>query len=333
MRKIITFLCICIVLTGCTKYSDIENVSEGRGAEGNPFDLQEIEAENSSVDASYGWWITNYDNKKRIIDYSGKSITLDIRFDNVDAACESGIVIFIDGIAQQYKINNSGKERYIHTITLGEKSRKDISLTFIPKFAGKAREHEMYVASIYNPEYRASKENPGYGNYGNLLPGLAWKINYNSGDNMKLADVQVVYKELTDDIKSKYISQNNSGMIINKLDSQLVSNFIQDGKKIMGSEVNTSKKLTVQLFGGEEVTYRICAMIDNELGKVFSGNAYCDVTIKKNKITEFELDFNKVSKRISDYSSLYFMLCPMADDGFNEDFLIDKTNSLYLLTK
>lgn len=333
MKKIVSLLCICIVLTGCAKHSGVDKVSKSETTKENPFDLQEIESANNNIDASYGWWITNYDNEKRVIDYQGKNITLDIQFDNANASCESGIVVFIDGIAQKYKINNSEKESYIHTIKLKEKSEKNITLTFVPKFAGKGSKHEMYVASIYNPSYRVSKESPGYGNYGNLLPGLAWEIKYYTKDNMKFQDNEVEYKELTDDIKSEYISKNSSGMVINKLDSQLMSNFVQNENKIAGCEVNASKQLTIQLFGGDEITYRICAMIDNEPAKVFSGNACCDVTIKKNKIAEIGVDFSKTLKSISNYSSLYFVLCPIADNGFNEDFLIDKTNSLYLMIK
>lgn len=327
MRRYIITLCGCIMigLVGCGQKNDEVNNVITKKTEQNPFDLEEMEKSGENIDASYGWWIANHDIKERKIDYKEGNIVLDITFDNTQGKCESGMAIFIDGIAQKYTINEC--ESYIYPIKLEAKTETTIEITFEPQFDKTKKNHQLYMASVYNPSYRANEKNLGYGNNGNFLPGLMWNINYDGENGIEFENKENVYKQITEDMRVLYGSKSGD-KTISKLNEQLIIDFYQDENQITDGCVDISKKMQLRALGGIPTTYRLCAMINNEPMAIFEGDEYYDIEIKEDKMIEIEVDFSKLKGKIPNYSMLYFTVCPLDDDN---DLLLDKTESLILM--
>ncbi len=325
---IIIMMTCCIAMTGCTASDKAEMItSESAAREENPFSSQ---IDQATTEAAYSWGIANYDKEKRTITYDGNGLELEIEIDNMQAACEIGFMVFIDGIAQPYRLEEDTAEAYIHPIELEESTKKTVLLTLEPEFAIAGNEHEMYIASMYGPSYRVTEENAGYGNYESILPCLPWKIKYAARDHADCTDDQVQYTDLPDEVRKQYIIESSDGTTTNKLDTQLVTKYVQNGTIVENAKIDVSDDLTLQLYGGENQKYRICAMVDHCPVSVFGGKAYCDVVVESGRMAEVTVGFQELSE-IQNYSPLYFVLCPIDETGYRDNLLIDKTSSAYFV--
>lgn len=336
--KILTTILICILLCGCgnqateptTNTTSSDSLTKDLESD-NPFNVEEIEASGQQVDANYGWWVSNYDSTIREIAYDGSELNLTITVDNADAQCEVGMLVFIDGIAQKYYLTEEAEASYVIPIQLEEQTQTEFSLHLKPTFGITGTEHEMYLACMYEPSYRTSESNTGYGYYSNILPGLPWNITYEVSEPEVETASCVTYNPISEDIKNQYIKTRNDGTIENTMNTSVISKFTQNDMPLENAIINAEDPIHLQLFGGTVKNYRICVFVDNKLVNAFSGKPYQDVNLDENTMADIEITLDAKTMEINDYSSMYVMLCPIDYEQFDDTFMIEKTDSLILL--
>lgn len=348
----IMFSCAVMAAWGCgneKKLSSIENdtavssSSEDGGEENsedsnsedesprddNPFDTEAIEESGQEVLANYGWGIDNFDAKKRELSYDGKTMEIDFSFDNDSEKFQAGILIFIDGIAQKYSLEPQGKEDYIIPLDIEKKENQIIKAYLKPRFGKDGENHTVHFASMFEPSYRASDEKKGYGSYHSISLQLSWNLRYKAGAEKDLVGNAVQYSDLTKEQREFYIYQNDDGTIKNALE-EMKFEFIQDGEVIEDHAVDKNRKLELNVLGGEETTYRISAWLDGKPAKVFAGKEYDDFVAKSGKRAVFDLDLASSDVKAEKYSSLEFIVCPIAKDAFQMDYMVVNSDALYI---
>ncbi len=283
-------------------------------------DLFSVE-ENQEVNVSYNWEIKNYKDKK--IDYKNEAIKLNIAVENDGDEIHLGPIIFIDGIAQRYSLNN--KKEYCIGSSF-KKGKKVISVEFEPQFGDSNKKHEMYVGMIYEPDYRTKKGT--FGHKLNMAVLEMYKVVSKSNVDYSFKH-KTVESKIPDNIKREYKSINHYGIEINKLENTMVLNASQDNKIINERNIiDTSKNVQFNMFGGESKKYRVCALKNNKPIKIFGSQSYIDVEVKNGMMTSFEGDFSK--EKILEGDVFYLVYCPIVESGYNPDEMFDKSDSFSL---
>lgn len=165
----------------------------------NPFAELENDPE-TEVTASYGYTITNYDKDKRVVDnYNGGDLQFDFTFHNEGAETEVGIMVFIDGVAQQIREKDREASACILPVTMQEKTECSLSICLTPVFGAKAKEHGLNFVCIYMPSYRDQGQGMGQavGNYHHALPMLTWKLIYDYQGELPAVSRSVTMEKIT----------------------------------------------------------------------------------------------------------------------------------------
>lgn len=325
-KSIIVLFCITCIgyMWGCGNRGEVPQTTEFAG---NPFDLEAIE-ETQTVEASYGWWISNQNTETHNIAYNGDEFQLEVTFDNAGGNCEVGMLVFVDGIIQKYTLEKEDKAEYIQPITLHENNSEEIMvLNVCPEFGITGDKHEVQIACMYEPLYRATKENLGYGNYQSILSGPVWSIDYYVDELQEKVDKCDNYHMLTEEVLGEYIYDRN-GTLVNQLENQIVFRFLQSNQELTDAVVDCEEDLHYQIFGGLEGEYRICALVNNVPCALFDGSMYMDVSITEEESVEGYLDFSKIEQEIDEYASFYFVICPIGEN--KQEYMIEKSESLIL---
>lgn len=333
----VVLACAVSVAAGCGDEKKINSIEEDQPVssdsgemdnddEENPFDVEEMESAGEEILANYGWGIENYDGKKRELSYDGKSMEIDLSFDNDSEKFQAGVLIFIDGIAQKYSLEPQGTEDYILPVDIDKKDDQIVKLYFKPRFEEKKEDHIVHFASMYEPSYRVSEKKKGYGAYHNISLLSPWSLHGKDGAERELNGKTVKYSGLTKEEKDFYIYKKDDGTIKNTLDTMKFE-LMQDNVVLEGNAVDKNKDLQLNILGGEETKYRLSAWLDGKPAKVFAGKEYEDFTVKADRRAVVSMNFSDIASR---YSSLEFIACPIADDALTMEYMMEKSDVLYM---
>lgn len=331
LKKMILFIAASLLLCGCGKeIKTIDRTDNIREAE-MPFDLEKIEASGQKIEAAYGWGIENYDKSEKVITYTGNELVIDFLFNNVGTEFQAGIMIFIDGIAQTYSFSSEGEKDYIIPVTIEEKKDKAVKVYLTPCFGQDTKEHTIYFASMYNPDYRADEGHGGYGIYQSISLQAAWKLVCEKQENcnIEVAETAII-KKLTKKEKDYYVVKNMDGSVMNGLKT-LHFEYWQNNLEVDNMEINAKEIVELRILGGGENKYRLSAFVDNKPVAVFDGKLYEDIMVKDGAKTIVSFKLNSDKLEIKDYSSLYFVLCPLSNNGYDDELMMEKSESLILL--
>lgn len=291
--------------------------------EKNPFDLEAIEKSGQIIQASYGWTVANYDDSVRKLDLGEKtSMDLEMEIDSTNA-CEVGYMMFIDGIPQQYQMDE--EESYLIPVDC-EKGVSSTTLKVTPMVPESNKEHTVNFVCLFQPSFRVSEEENHYGNYHSMSQLLPWRISGTLSETDTTISTNVTYQPITEEIKEQYVRVNRDGTVRKLYETVLYSMFYQNGTETERFDGGENAQLV--LFGGEECSYRISLFVDHQPVAAFNGAAYADVTMKNEQMAVIDLDFSEIA--FEDYSCLYAILCPVSSMGNDADQMVEKTPSITL---
>ena len=169
MKRIGCILLIStIILTGCKTGNKNKNDKENKTAVENRFEKKNENIENvkkeSSGQISFGY----LNEKKDVYEYNGKDVEIPFYLENQGNKNESvatiGLLLFVDGNIQDYRIEANGKIQTMQKITLKPKERKEFKLIFKPVSGKKGDKVGVIPATIWNPDSLPNEKNPSWGN-------------------------------------------------------------------------------------------------------------------------------------------------------------------------
>lgn len=189
MKRIVYMLLILtIMLTGCgtsNKNKNDKSTVENKFEQNN--ENNEDIIKESSGQISYGY----LDEKKDVYEYDGKDVEIPFYLENQgnknESAVTIGLLLFVDGNVQNYRIEANGKIQTMQKITLKPKERKEFKLIFKPVSGKKGEKVGVIAATIWNPDSLPKEKNPSWGNNQQLganIP-LEFKMKCNGTNQLK----------------------------------------------------------------------------------------------------------------------------------------------------
>jgi len=333
MKKkiILAVILMLIFISACGRNNILEDETNNEISEENPFEnIEEMTDNGWQVDYSYGWGITNYDPEECKITLNDDELLLDIVYNNTGVEFKAGIVIFIDGIAQKYTVDN--QEGYVVPVAVqsGEQEETEtaIQIRLKPQCVKEGREHTMYIGSVLEPEFRVKDIDNTYAHAMKISVQNNWTLYYDA----EIVETNISTKSSTvpidKSISDRYIYEEKDGKTTNKLKDMNMVVFEQDGIMLDESAIDISRKVLLKSVGGPVEKYRLCCMVNNEPYPAFDGCCYTDIEVSTENMTQVEMDFSKGN--IDNLSVMYVVKCPIYDEITKDAALIDKTTNYTL---
>lgn|GEM_PF-1743202 len=329
MKKIICYVLLfiqVIFLYGCSS-KDVK--SNSINSNENPFNIQG----NMNVDYSYGHGVISPDPEKRLLKYNGGDISIKYELDNGEKECSLGIMIFINGIPQQYKTDIDGNYENMKIFKMGINEKKELSLSFKPVEGKKGDTLPVHFIVMLNPEVKKNTENFKYfGHDQKISQLLPWRMEFLADANINSQNSNVEYKKvkMNDEFKNKFARKDKDGNESNKLDNNTFLTISVDEKEYNESKLEIEKKsekLSIELYGGHSGEYRLMVFLDNKTVPVNKENHYIDVTLEKDTIVKVPLSINK--EFYKDKSNLYIIAVPIGESNIDNREVL-KTGSIII---
>lgn len=332
MKRIMYMLLILmIMLTGCGTGNKNKN---DKATVENKFEKKDENNEDaikgSSGQISYGY----LDEKKDVYEYDGKDVEIPFYLENQgnknEGAATIGVLLFVDGNVQDYKIEANGKIQTMQKITLKPKERKEFKLIFTPVSGKKGEKVGVIAATIWNPDALPKEKNPIWGNIqqiGVSIP-LEIKMECNGTNQLKATKKHVkvsnIPEEILNDWKNTYVSDE-----YDSLDSSVnfeMESSVKDKQILYGKDRKVP--ITLKLYGGASVNEKITIFINNSPVKIDKKD-YIKVKTQKGKMIKVTTNLD-----LSGYdriNSIYAIVMTSGGDYKIQD--IYKTDSLLLINK
>ena len=171
-RGILIALLISVLATsGCNHEKPTSSVD----VSGNPFQEHQGSQEDT-LRISHG--IIDPDPQTGKLVYNDAPVTCTYMLNNEGAKTEWGIVIYVNGVQQPYTVDNGAQESVCHIFTVGEKSRKDLKITFTPIIGKSGQDLSVIFATVLKPSYILEEKeiSTGYGYYHSYSTGLPMQL-------------------------------------------------------------------------------------------------------------------------------------------------------------
>lgn len=299
MKKITVFISIIITIlvlfTACSgsNKENISNNNKNTKSSYNPFDVDD---KNNNTSVSFEFGSTNPVDE---LIFDGKDIEKEYYYNNSgDIDCKLGFMIFIDGIAQPYRVNGNDNNEIIHEFTLNKKSNIKFKVSFTPTIGQKGNELGMYVVTIFNPTYIPLEGNPIFGNNHNLSQVLPVKVKYLESVRTSELKINNTYttENVNEEIKKEYLNVSKENQSEYTSAGTHIFHLKYNGEykesKIeltQGSDLN----LTLEaLCDPDDAKYRTTVFIDNKQVKINDEQDYLDIQLKKGMLSKqsFSID-------------------------------------------
>ena len=126
----------------------------------NPFENKE-----NLDDITYAYGFGIYEPKEgEKLEYDGEPIELVYQIVNEGSKMDIGLMITIDGIVQQYQLEDSSHEQAIHSVSIPAEKTINVSTLFTPSFGISGDEFNVRFLFMLNPETKPDKLNFIFGN-------------------------------------------------------------------------------------------------------------------------------------------------------------------------
>lgn len=327
-------LILTIILTGCKTGNKNKNDKENKTAVENRFEKKNESNEDiikePSGQISFGY----LNEKKDVYEYDGKDVEIPFYLENQgnknEGVATIGLLLFVDGNVQDYKIEANGKIQTMQKITLKPKERKEFKLIFKPVSGKKGEKVGVIPATIWNPDSLPKEKNPSWGNNQQLSANVPLEIKMKcSGTNQlkttkKHVKVSNIPEEILNDWKNTYVSDEYDSLdesVNFEMESSVKDKDILYGK-------NGKVPITLKLYGGKNVNEKITIFINNKPVKIDKKD-YIKVKAKKGKMITVTANLD-----LSGYdriNSIYAIVMTSGGDYKIQD--IYKTDSLLLINK
>ncbi len=315
MKKIICILLamfsIATLFFGCAK-NDTEMNTTNRDVFEN-YSRADNNTEQETIYIDSG--VVDYDNVD--FEYNGQPLEFDYKY-NSTADCEMGLQLFVNGILQEFTVNNEKFDLY----KINCKANKDeiFHVSFTPNNGNKGETTSLIFANIYNPEIIEFEGTLNtFGNYHKISQPMPWGIKMNVDAIQKSFTISSNYDEhkFTQEELNEFIRINEDGSKTNILDERI---FFDTSKDIQRISKNNEKTVTFNLNGNLEGKYRISLYCDFEQVNI-NGSDYIDINVKNN--TQYSISIP--IKEIENYKNVYAVAVALD----NSEGLI-KSSSYYI---
>jgi hypothetical protein len=304
-----TLVCLLLLSVGCSKEADAGSGegSPGPSVSANPFDVA-LDNSGTVTESAY-----TYGPVVRTFVYDGTPIQLEYEIDNTGPPCEVGLLVFVDGIVQSYRLDTDDSEKFVHAFDLEEGKSIRPTLYIDPSVGANGQTLYMGITVIFNPSFRQDVKVPtAYGHKLACSTATYVSVEYRADSKQALAKsrqesrAEEIPQSLIDYYKSQSMSFDNLNFRIENLTG------FEEAK--LKANVGDSCRFTLSGAGGEEKDYRLCLFLDTTPYVFKDGSTYIDFPIKKDKVTsaDIELDLSDWPEGAS--ATLHAVLIPIVND-------------------
>lgn len=314
---VVLILTYLLAFTGCQAPDHTDSSSSYDSTGENPFSSNTQNEE--SVMFAYG---IGLEKPEGDMVYDGQPVNAECFIDNVGPSMSVGLLIFIDGIPQPYKVGDHDETyMYIHEAPSMEKTTFPISFT--PVCGKKGETKNIRFLSILNPQIRPDKLEYDYGHTNAMTTFFPRRLEIKED----VPDVLPEYSQLPSqrDMTSEEIEQviytNSKGQQINKLN--IFNLFVRDANKSEQTayiDVEEQKfTVEVQGFGGPSTKYILLPYLNHVLVNTdeFPGILTVDEGKKIFRKT-FTFELTKLDKdayQLQKYNTFYMLAIPVSGDS------------------
>lgn len=305
IHRIALLLLVAFCFLGYQKEPEkVNETVEEEGQEEDFFDLAEMKKNGQNVQANFSFGVDNYDEDKCQIPYDGGELQVDFKVSPTDCSFDCSVLIYIDGILQQYALEPQGTRGEQHTVKVDDQDTV-ISAYFTPQIDKNKKKHRMHFLCMYDPEWKPEKENSDYGNSHKISQMLPWDLVINGDcgeaeDKTASEHVQVISKEK----RKEYDPGSDNGQGDNQLDGSICFETERGQKE---------NEITFRVLGGPAAEYRISAYAGHKLIDFSNGAKYIDLSLDSKHMYEGSISID--GQTVQEYDTLYFMAVPVSNLG------------------
>lgn len=270
-------------------------------------------------------------------DYTGKEMKIPYRITGEAEGITSkfGLIVFVDGIPQPYKIEKDKKksaEDYMHNFNLEFKQEEKFNIVFDPIVGKKGEKLAVTMATILRPDYlpESLEKYTSYGIYNSLAANLPVVLNYKSSAKSKESFKtynKVNYEKISKEIKEYYNSITPS-YSEDYFDRNIISEISgnTDNENLITFEKNKKLKVQFKIWGGLEANYRTTFFVNHKPIKI-EDCEYIEIKTKKDNIAVAEIEID--TQNLKDLNTIYAISMPYGEDYKKEiDFPIKTISKL-----
>ncbi|MBS3679827.1 beta-glucanase/beta-glucan synthetase [Ornithinibacillus massiliensis] len=342
-----SFIVLLLIVTGCSK-DDVEEEKEQVAINENNENPFEIDEEDTVIMGSIWHSYANVevdDNDEVIpLTYDGDELVIDYSVQAEGKATNIGFLVYVDGIAQPYKLNTTESAyQYMHIFDLEEEGvDTPFQFIFTPITGKEGETVNVTITSIYNPSFIPDmKETTSYGGYHHALSVIRpiefhekpEFLNLNDlPTNKILNDISISTEPVTDDFLEKL------GGGVTTIDSEMldtnVFNFVEIEDK-PDNETNFqitdqgNLHMKLKILGHPGVAYQNTFYLNHQALSDQEGNTSFETKLTKGDVSVIDVEID--IDTLDDFSTFYVVSTPVNPGDFYENVLTPlKTPSVLL---
>ena len=323
MKKIsIAFLAAILLLSGCSE-QDLPNEIPERSSDNSSIaDPMKEPADKS--DKSDGSGTGDAEDER----YISTSYMVSFGEDNVSltenglivspnikgggAGTRIGIMLFIDGVIQKYRADDSTEENYMSVYKIERGLEVTPELNVSARLDGGLDEHSITMITMLAPDYVPPTDSPYFGNYHRTLSAEAVILPDNIEEVFPAENYKVLKAENSvfsqKQIEKYGIEERTQSFVLRQSDKGIEDYYtLNDGESKLTLRFAAYTKL--HLVEDHRVTFYV-----NHKPVTFNGGyEYLDYTLEGEKITELDIELDDVKP--GDF--VYFISAPLVPNGYD----------------
>lgn len=322
MKRILTIItsACCILLCSCSEKTTEISLTE-TSSDYNPFANIELD-DGEVLDANFGYGLCNPPDNNSF-EYQDE-MTLKFFIENAAQEVDFGLVLYVNGILQEYIFENEAESQTIAHIQVKQNERKEFSVTFSPVSAQGDDEFCLSYMIMFHPDFTPQSSKVSFGN-NYRISSTSFPLKNVSADiaeksTLKFNDTE----KIKDDIKSEYYILDEDGNITSNslIDTTSIKvEKIANSDNINDTEPNTlykEDKVSLMLLGGHDnSSWRVSMYCNHKLVKAFDGNEYIDLKADSDEMSTYTIPMSVINDVPKQYNSIYFIASPIGSDGEN----------------
>lgn len=342
-----SFLVFVLIVTGCSKdnLDEKNELVSSNDSISNPFEIDEEDTIiMGSISHSYANIEIDANNEIIPLTYNGDELVLDYSVQAEGKATNIGFLLYVDGIAQPYKLNIADSDyQYMHIFDLEEEGvETPFQFIFTPIAGNKGETINITTASIYHPSFIPDmKETTSYGGYHNDLSVIRpiefhenpEPLNFNDlPTNKVINNISMSTEPVTNDLLEKL----GGGVIT--IDSEMldtnVFNFVEI-EDIPDNETNFqitdqgNLHMKLKILGHPGVVYQNTFYLNHQALSDQEGNTSFETKLTKGDVSVIDVEID--IDTLDDFSTFYVVSTPVNPEDFYESVLMPlKTTSVLL---
>ncbi|MCL2137333.1 MAG: hypothetical protein FWH40_07440 [Coriobacteriia bacterium] len=294
LNLFIYILIVVIVLSSCSDKRTVEDPAD----QNNPFEASD-NGLITRLAMSYG---PDVDDIYAPIEYVGVPIEIPYSIQNDGPLTDTSVLLFLDGILQEYQTSFDDEPRFIHTVSLEPDENLAFTLIIDPGFGKAGETHLLGFSTIMNPDFVPDYERKGSPTFPSTDDLTIAKITFlfdasNPRDMISPFDGERVVA-VTDEQKSFLSNRRPSGLSENEF--ALEFDFFDRSGSLCDRNQPVyavdQARIIAYASGGSGMAFRLYLFAAGE-PLVTHGFGYIDFEIIAGEFTgvEFEIDFSSLS--------------------------------------